>query len=590
MTTYTINFLISLLIIFVVFFFYRKKISSFAFKCGIIVVPALTYRFFYNENFATIPSWFIDTISYFGGFWIALFYISLVSFKQQKNTCKKEHSCIKIALIFLLQALSFLLCILVPWAVQVFPLSSPEAVLFSLFMPVEGAEGFVIETLKEKVLAYGIISFTAIISLQIIGSLLLFKYKIEGKNTNGFISIALAQTPNIKERLYQASKIVLKFLLGCAFISLIFIPSILYSPAFKAFFAESVDSEFYKKEYINPKEISKPNLESPKNLIVIFLESIETNLEPFTPEINDWKKKGLNFYPGGTSVAGTGWSIAGITAALCGVPINMPYGIVNDSYNGDLPSYLPGATCIMELLRENGYNQSSIRGVNKRYTQVGKFWKAHGDIDVKDADYYRERYDNLPAAFRIFDGIEDKKLFEFARKELDSLGSLERPFAFYMTTADTHLPQGFLDSSCTYTEKTKFQNVLRCSSYMTGNFLEWISQQPWYKNTIVMAIGDHVTPGLSARVELSPDEKLYTVAFFLNAPTEGINTNRTFSNLDYAPTILELLGWQLPRHGFALGRSLLSNEQTLLESYGRDSLETNLRQQSIQYDEFLLKK
>ena len=92
---------------------------------------------------------------------------------------------------------------------------------------------------------------------------------------------------------------------------------------------------------------------------------------------------------------------------------------------------------------------------------------------------------------------------------------------------------------------------------------------------------------LSKKAGVPKEEPLYTTAFFLNAPEGDYKTRRTFSNLDLAPSILEALGWELPGHGFALGRSLFANEPTMLEIYGRDSLDVLLRQRSVQYDSLL---
>ena len=587
MTYYTLHFLLSLLVVFAILWGCRKRFSRFYLVCGVIVVPVLVLRFFYNEIYGTVQSALVYSICYFGAFWVANFYLSLVTFKRGERPFPNVAvpPLFKPILVILFQALLFLICCMVPWAMRTFPMADVDALLFTVFMPVEGADDFVKNHLEGPLVSCTVL-FVFMVVGQVAASYFLCRHKVQGRSGRGVVGLALVHE-GMLGYFNRIAKFVLKFLLGCAVILLLLVPSILYSPAFKAVFAESVESEFYKKEYVNPLDIPPPAQGNGKNLVVVFVESLVNSFEPWTPEINEWKRKGLSFTPGGTSVAGTGWSIAGITASLCGLPINMPLGLVSESYNGRLPSYLPHATCVMEKLNETGYNQVSIRGVNGTYTQVRQFWKTHGNIDVRDDVYYRKNHD-LPAEGRAFWGFEDSRLYEFAKRELDSLSGLDKPFAFYMTTVDTHLPEGFLDSGCVFNEESNVRNVLRCASYMLDDFLQWMSQKSWFPNTVVMVVGDHICPAFSTKAGVPQGDPLRTTAFFLNLPGEGVQKERNFTNLDYAPTILEALGWELPRRGFGLGRSLLSDEKNVLEIYGLDSLNAHIRQRNLQYDYFLL--
>lgn len=311
------------------------------------------------------------------------------------------------------------------------------------------------------------------------------------------------------------------------------------------------------------------------------------NYKAYTPELNEWQLKGLGFFPGSESVSGTGWTIAGITAALCGLPLNMPMGI--GEYHGSLPTYLPNAVCLMDILHEQGYNQMFVQGTSAEFTQKRKFWTTHGLVEVHDELHYKKQ-GKVPEDYHVFWGIEDEKTLSYAREDLDSLSKRNSPFAFYLLTVDTHQPNGYVDESCNYSEDTPFKNALRCTSNKVGKLLAWMSEQPWFENTIVLVVGDHTQQMLSEKAGLPKDEKLYAMSFLLNVSTDGISFNRGFSNLDYTPTLLEALGWRIPDHGFALGRSLISNEPTMLEMFGRDSLDVLLRQRSIQYNYFLYGK
>lgn len=444
-----------------------------------------------------------------------------------------------------------------------------------------GSNDFVIESLKEKIIQTVPISFFSLTAIQIICALILFKLKISGLFHKGPFTFSISPSMGKKQIFLDVLKPCSFLLLGTVLANLLILPSILNSESFEALFAKRVDSSLYKNHFVEPKDA---NAFGQKNLIVIFLESMTNNFSQYTPELNSWKNQGISFYPGGTSVSGTSWTIAGITAALCGIPLNMP--ITDSEYLGKLPTYLPNATCIMDMLKTVGYNQLSIQGSSADFTQIRDFWNKHGNVEIRDNQYY-EKTKQIPANYHVFWGMEDKKTLTFAQNALDSLSKLSQPFALYVSTIDTHQPNGYLDTSCHYSEDAQYKNVLRCSSSMVGNLLTWMQTQPWFKNTVIAIVGDHILQSLAIKAGLPQNEKLHTTAFFLNTDYKDINRKRSFTNLDYAPSILEAIGWQLPNHGFGLGRSLFSKEKTMLEIYGEDSLNTLLRQRSIQYDYFL---
>ena len=176
--------------------------------------------------------------------------------------------------------------------------------------------------------------------------------------------------PTLKRYLFQIQKggVVVLFVY-CVILSLI-LPGIIMSAPFKALFQQPVDSELYRNHYIHPDSIQISS-EHPKNLIVILLESMETNFAQYTPEIISLEKQHTNFAPGGESVSGTSWTIAGITGKLCGIPLNMPMGI--GEYLGKLPTYLPGAQCLMNVLADKDYTIDDVKAACQEWkTEIGK--------------------------------------------------------------------------------------------------------------------------------------------------------------------------------------------------------------------------
>ena len=77
---------------------------------------------------------------------------------------------------------------------------------------------------------------------------------------------------------------------------------------------------------------------------------------------------------------------------------------------------------------------------------------------------------------------------------------------------------------------------------------------------------------------------------FINSVKTTERRERFFSSLDFFPTILESIGAEIPQGALGLGRSLYSDQQTLLEKYGKDSIDNVLKKRSVEYDYFLYYK
>lgn len=585
MSNYNLHFLLSILIAEMVLFALRKNVKKKHLILGLLVIPFFSYSVFYNVNLGLVQSRLVYLVAYVGSIWCSIFYTCLVSFCQYSLKFEPKKNVLKTSILLLLQAILLIILFLIPWAVDTFPLSNTDAVLFTFFAPIDGSGEFVIKTLVNRVLYESLVGVGILFATQLLVAAILCKRKIFGKCSLMFFTFLFPETKNIRLMFYQVEKMVTVFLCGCVVANLFIVTSIIHSPAFEVFFDTNQESELYKEQYKIPDDSILLN-DNPKNLLVVFVESMTNSFDRFTPELNQWKNKGTNFLPGGESVAGTGWTIAGITASLCGIPLNLPLGV--NEYHGHLPTYLPGASCLTDFLSAKGYSQIAIQGSNADFTQKRFFWQTHGNVEIRDELFFKKEK-IVPEDYNAFWGVEDKKMLEQSRTKLDSLAKTGKPFAAYILTVDTHQPNGFIDPSCDYNEATLYQNALRCSSRIISDFLEWCSNQSWFENTVVLVAGDHVLQSLSVKAGLPLNEKMQTIAFMLNVPFKEKRINRFFSNLDYSATILESMGWNLPNHAFGLGRSLFASESTMLEKYGRDSLDALLRQRSTQYDAFMKK-
>ena len=583
MTSYSAHFIAALVLSAAIPLFFRNPLKKRL--IALLLAPVILYLLFYNFDYGLLGGPVPVLISYLGAVFsscMALLVVSLrtVSIGSESTPVSR----IRLILSFIFVYVCLCVVFALPWAVDIFPLSNVEAILFTIFSGANaGAENFVVSSLVQKVLLPASGTFALILLLQVVLFFVQFRKKVRYEARLWKFRIGL-------------NRIALVALVPYACILFLVFPGIISSAPFRAFFQQPIDSKFYREYYVHPDSVNVHSQSEPRNLIVIFLESMETNFSKHTPEIVALEKVSLNFAPGGENVSGTTWTIAGITGKLCGIPLNMPMGI--DEHHGKLPTYLPYAKCLMDVLAEKEYNQLYAQGSSGDFTQKRAFWTDHGNVGIHDIEYYRS-VGKIPEKYNVFWGVEDRILYGFAKEELDSLAGLEKPFAFYMLTVDTHQPFGYLDDSCKAALKNvgvevkddnRYPAALRCASMQVASFIKWIKEQPWSGNTVISVMGDHATPMLSNKAEVALTDSVYWTNFIINPAVDGesYRGERRYSSLDMFPTLLESMGFELEGRSIGLGRSLYADKPTLLEMYGKPVLDSLLRERSIQYDYFIM--
>jgi len=344
-------------------------------------------------------------------------------------------------------------------------------------------------------------------------------------------------------------------------------------------------STLYEEEYKFPKDLAIKFPEHRRNLIVIYLESFENNFkekkhyeENLIKNLSSRLKEG-NYATGYHSLLGTNYSIAALVSSQCAIPLR--YAKDRDIWA--LRYFMPGAVCFPEILAQNGYQTKIIKAADIRFTSADLFAKSHGYKEAMGIDELKRKYPELndEKYAGCFGGLSDRTLFEYAKRELNEFNP-EQPFLLTLFSLDTHTPSHHKDPQC----KTKF-NDLRdaylCTDSIVEDFLGWLEKSPYWQNTTVVILGDHLLP---TRIKTSGHPKRGIFNLFLNLP-EGlnINLNKHFSNLDMAPSILESIGIMLPEHAFGLGRSLFSDTPTLSEKMSRN-INVKLMQNSEIYNRF----
>ena len=358
------------------------------------------------------------------------------------------------------------------------------------------------------------------------------------------------------------------------------------------------DSKFIANEYIEPERTKIEFPEQKRNLIYIFLESMETTYyskedgglseNDLIPEISKLAKENLNFSDtnqlgGAYTLTGTTWTVGAMSAQTAGVPLKLS---IEHNSMSEYSIFLGGAYSIGEILQENGYHNFLLLGSDAVFGGRKNLFEQHGNYEIWDVE---SAMSENKISEKIWWGYNDKQLFEFAKEKIVELSKQQKPFNFTMLTADTHFPDGYKCSDCKEKWDEQYKNVISCSSKKVGEFIEWIKKQDFYENTTIVISGDHLTMQSDFfNLEEGQEYDKKVVNLIINPAVEPQNTNRIYSTFDLYPTTLAALGAEIEGDRLALGTNLFSNEETLIEKYGLESVNDELMKTSKFYNNNIL--
>lgn len=362
------------------------------------------------------------------------------------------------------------------------------------------------------------------------------------------------------------------------------------------------DSDLYETSYVNPDSVEISFPEKKRNLIYIYLESMETTFlskelggamdENLIPELYQLAKDNTCFSNGDSDVggfytaAGATWTVGSMVAQTAGIPLKTPTEDVN-KYGASGEDFLPGVTSLTSILHDAGYYQALMVGSDASFGGRKPYFLQHGMDKVYDI--YTARQDGIvPSDYFVWWGMEDLHLFEYARQELTKIAAQEQPFAFTMLTVDTHHVGGYQCALCQPSASGEtYDQSISCSSRQVAAFVEWIQAQSFYENTTVIIVGDHESMDNGYIERNVPDDYQRLVYnCFINAAVEPAKTqNREYCAVDLFPTTLAAMGCRIEGDRLGLGTNLFSTQATLTEQHGFDRFNRELAKASSYYEE-----
>ncbi len=353
----------------------------------------------------------------------------------------------------------------------------------------------------------------------------------------------------------------------------------------------------YDEQYIDPNDVNIRATENQKNLIYIYVESMETTYTSvqnggrqdicYMPNLVQLANENVTFsnsnkIGGFHNVNGTGYTMGSLLATTSGIPFSFP---IDGNSMDTKKTFASGLTNLGDILNSFGYNQEFLCGSDATFAGRRNYFTQHGNYKI--FDYYTAiEKGYIPKDYFVFWGYEDKYLFEIAKDEVTELAKKDEPFNFTMLTVDTHHFSGYVCDLCGTEYDMQTKNVVSCVDKQVAEFVKWCEQQDFYENTAIIVTGDHprMDNDMVEGVDYY-DRTIYNC--FINCDKDNLNTvNRTFTPLDIFPTTLSAIGFEWEGNRLGLGTNMFSNEQTLAEQLGFEYLNNELAKKSSYYMKF----
>ena len=467
----------------------------------------------------------------------------------------------------IISVLAILICFSIKWMLETWANLTMDELVYHLNSPLEGTNSDMIWQYVFKCIVPTIIIIMVITAIMII-----FKKK---KKRTGYICIVVL-----------IASVTILVLYGYTAWKKLDIGDYMSG--------QSEISSFIDDNYVDPKEVTLTFPEKKRNLIYIFLESMETAYsdednggafeKDVIPELTEIAQENEEFsgkdnkLNGGYSMPGTTWTMGAMFAQTSGLPLKISIS-ANEMDTQD--NFFPGITTIGDILSDAGYSQTLLLGSNATFGGRKLYFSEHGNYDIIDYNYAMEQGWLSTEEYPVWWGYDDQKLFEFAKNRLGELATQNEPFNLTMLTVDTHFEDGYVCDKCDDRfGNNQYANVMACSSKQVAEFVEWVQQQDFYENTTIVISGDHPTmdSDFCEDVDESYIRKVYTA--YINGGKSELSNARNYTTMDAFPTTLAAIGVEIEGNRLGLGTNLFSSEQTLTERFGIEKEEKELNKQS----------
>lgn len=328
-------------------------------------------------------------------------------------------------------------------------------------------------------------------------------------------------------------------------------------------FGPSSQTDSLARHYIEHPVVRSEG--KPLNILYIYAESLEETyfdeqLFPgLMPNLQQLRQRALVFNDV-SKVTHSSWTIAGMVASQCGVPLFSPGD--GNSLSG-MKRFMEGAVCMGDLLKQQGYHLAFMGGANTAFAGKDNFYLTHGFDSVEGRLELQERLEDITRQSAW--GLYDDDLLRFAKQKLAALQAASQPFGLFMLTLDTHHPRGHLSDSCSGIQYGQGDNpmldAVHCADRLLADFIRDIEQAGLTDNTLIVLGSDHLAMKNTAHAELAQGNRKNFLLMLPPGLEQGQVIDKPATVLDAGVTALSLMG--LHTQGLGFGRNILGPEPTL---------------------------
>lgn len=278
-----------------------------------------------------------------------------------------------------------------------------------------------------------------------------------------------------------------------------------------------------------------------QNVVLVFMESMSAllmerfgNTQQLTPHLDSLYRESMafsNFYSAGTHT----------NHALYATLYSFPSIMKRNAMKG---SAIPSYSGLPTVLRDNGYRTLFFMTHESQYDNMNAFFRSNGFDEI----YAQENYPKEKIANHF--GVQDDFLFEYALPVLRKTAESGKPFFASLLTIANHPPYVVPDYFTPRSDQPEWQ-VVEYADWSIGRFMDAVSREPWFDNTLFVFLGDHGKMLGQADCELP--ESYNHVPFFIYGKGISPEERTDFAGqVDVAPTLLGLLRVPYVQNNFGI--------------------------------------
>lgn len=314
------------------------------------------------------------------------------------------------------------------------------------------------------------------------------------------------------------------------------------------------------------RRVTSARPERPLNVVQITVESLSAdfltrygNRDGLTPNLDALIPRALvfdNFYATGTRTD------RGMEALTLSVPPTPGRSLVKRPDNEHLFT-------LGSVLRGRGYETSFIYGGFGYFDNMNHFF---GENGYRVTDRTAVARDDI--TFANVWGACDEDLFRWTLRAADQDHASGKPFFYFVMTTSNHRPFTYPDGKIDLPSKVSGRSGgVKYTDHAIGELLRAAATKPWYNDTVFVIVADHCASS-AGKSELPVQN--YHIPLIVFAPGGQIApgvVKTLASQVDYAPTLLDLLGGSYDSRfyghsvvrpgGEEFGRALIGNYQKL---------------------------